>query len=198
MIKNIIFGVLTLGLLGSILFLNIPTVEGVLATRKEIQSQQGQLNQTTDFIRIVEKLMEKYNDNQKVLQKLDSILPNNQDIPNLLVQIEALANDGGVVLKDVVITASSEDKTTSKAQEIRTGDVSQEKIPTDYKSININLKLTTSYESFKNFLKTIENNLRLVDIDSISFSSQAKDNTKEGGNTFDFDIMLKTYYQVKQ
>ncbi|MFH1129212.1 MAG: type 4a pilus biogenesis protein PilO [Patescibacteria group bacterium] len=191
MIKNIIFGVLILGFLASILFLDIPMIQGVLSMKKEEQYQQEQLVQKTDFIGTVEKLMKKYDGNKEILDKLDSILPNNKDVPGLLVQIEALANDGGVILNDVVISIS-EEKAVSKAQEVRTGEVSQEKTLTDYKVVSIGLKLTANYESFKNFLNAVENNSRLVDVDSIAFSSQAE----EGDNIFDFDVVLRTYYQV--
>ncbi len=191
MIKNIIFGILILGFIASVLFLNIPMVQKTLNLKKEIKYQQEQLNQKIDFINTVEKLMDKYENNQDILKKLDLILPNNKDIPNLLVQIEALANGSGVVLNDLAITVSDE-KTGSKAQEVRTGETAQEKTPTDYKVVGISLKLTAGYESFKNFLKAVENNLRLVDISSIGFTSQSS----EKDNVFDFDVSLKTYYQI--
>ena len=191
MIKNIIFGILILGFIASVLFLNTPMVQGVLNTRKEVQYYQEQLNQKKDFIGTVERLMEKYENNREILQKLDLILPNNNDVPSLLVQIEALVNGSGAVLNDLVITLTDE-KAGSRAQEIRTGEASQGKTLTDYKIISINVKLTAGYESFKSFLRAAENNLRLVDVDSIGFSSQ---NT-EAGNVFDFDVVLKTYYQT--
>jgi len=192
MIKNIVFGILILGFLVSVLFLDIPMVQEVLNINKEAKYQQELLAQKTDFIRTVEKLMEKYKNNQEILQKLDSILPNNKDIPNLLVQIEALANDSGIVFNDMAISAA-EEKASSKAQEVRTGEVSQGNLPTGYSAVSISLKLSASYESFKSFLRAVENNLRLVDVDSISFSNQAKE---EGNNVFDFEMVLKTYYQV--
>jgi Tfp pilus assembly protein PilO len=176
MVKNIFIAILILGFIGSILFLDIPMVQNILSTKKEIKIQQDLLQEKSNFIETVTKLVEKYIGNEDVFKELDLILPDNQDVPGLIVQLEALANDNGVILNDVSFTEEDDEKKIS-----------------DYKTIKINLKLNGSYEALKNFLITAENNIRLVDIDSISFGASANE---KNNTSFDFDLILNTYYQI--
>ncbi len=177
MIKNIFIIILTLGFIGSVIFLDVPMVQNVLGIKKDIETQQKLLSEKNDFIQTVEKLAEKYKGNEDVFKQLNFILPNDEDVPNLIVQLEALANGSGIILSD--ITFAKEEET--------------EKELLDYKTISVDLRLSGSYESFKNFLATVENNMRLTDVDSINFQAKT-----DGGSSapFDFDVILKTYYQI--
>jgi len=177
MIKNIIIAILVLGFVGVIIFLDIPMVQNVLNINKDINVQQNLFDEKSEFIQTVKKLAEKYTGNEGVFKQLDFILPDNQDEPNLIVQLETIANNSGIVLSNIAIVEE-------KKEEGKTS---------DYGTANINLKLSGSYESFKSFLETVENNLRLIDIDSIDFNAQIKEGMVAN---FDFNVILKTYYQI--
>ena len=177
MIKKVIIGILALGCIASIAFLDVPMISDVLKTKEDVKTQQDLLKEKNDFIQKAEKLAEQYKGSEDIFKKLDVILPDNQDMPNMIVQLEALANASGVVLRDV--TFAEEEKTE--------GNVS------DYKAIRINVKIDGSYEAFKNFLTAVENNMRLSDVNSIGF--QATTNST-GVSTFGFDVVLTTYYQT--
>ncbi len=178
MTKNIIIIVLILGFIASVIFLDIPMVQGVLDTRKSIENQQKTLIEKNEFIETVSSLATKYKGNEDVLNQLRFILPNDEDIPNLVVQLEALAVSNGIILSDTTITKAEKDENS----------------PIDYAIININLRLNGSYEAFKSFLASVENNMRLIDIDTINFQAEGVENSK----TFDFDVIFKTYYQINQ
>lgn len=177
MIKNIFIIILVLGFIGVIIFLDIPMVQNILDIKKDTKIQQNLFEEKSDFIQTVGKLAEKYKGNESVFKELDFILPNDQDVPNLIVQLETLANNSGVVLDNVAII--EEEKSKEKTS--------------DYGIVNVNLKLNSSYESFKNFLTIVENNMRLIDISSIDFDAQIGSG---GAPSFDFNVILKTYYQI--
>ena len=187
--KNLIIVVVILAFVAIVIFLDVPMVQSVLSSKKEIENNQTLLNERQDFIKIVENLMNKYKSSEEVLKNLDNILPNDSDVPDLLVQIEALANDGGVVLKDVNVS-TVDDKGVSKAEAVRTGDTTQEKTPSSYKTVTVDLIGTGDYNALRKFLQAIEENMRLIDVDSIVLSGK----TQGLGSLFDFDIILKTYY----
>ena len=52
------------------------------------------------------------------------------------------------------------------------------------------LSATGTYESFKNLLTGLEQNLRLADVQSISFAGKG-----ESANLFEFKVAAKIYYK---
>jgi hypothetical protein len=53
------------------------------------------------------------------------------------------------------------------------------------------MRINGSYASFKNFLGSLEENIRLMDLRVVNFAPAS---TSISGNMFDFDITLTTYY----
>jgi len=177
MTKKVIIGILALGCIASIAFLDVPIVGNVLKIKEDVKTGQDLLTAKNDFIKKVEKLVEQYNGNEDIFKKLDVIFPDNQDVPNMIIQLEALANASGVILQDV--TFIKEEKTEGSSS--------------DYGVIKIDMKIDGSYEAFKNFLTAVENNMRLSDVDSISFQTTTD---SKGTSIFNFNVVLKTYYQT--
>lgn len=186
MIKNIIIIILILGFIGIIIFLDIPEIRKVLDLRQDSRSQRQILQEKQELINKVERLSEDYRKNEENLEKANYILPFGTDEPNLIVQLEALALAGGLALDHIELIPAQE-QTISKAKAVRAG---AEKESKDYKVLTISLKLIGDYTGLKSFLKVAEENIRLLDVQSINFSSQTQDS-----QFFIFDISLKTYYQ---
>jgi Tfp pilus assembly protein PilO len=178
MIKNIIIAVLILGFIGSIIFLNMPAVNDILDIKKNTKTAQVSLDEKVKFIETVKALTEKYKNNEGAIEKLEFVLPDDQSVPSLIVQFEALANNNGMILSDVMFAEEEETEENSS----------------DHKTLKINLKLSGRYESFKNFLTATENNMRLIDVDSINF--QAETESEDTTTSFDFSVTLKAYYQT--
>jgi len=179
MTKNIIILILILGFIGVVVFLDLPGVEKILSLREQINQQKQMFSEKQDLLAKMEKLSQHYEENQENLEKANYILPSGQDLPNLIVQLEALAFSKGLTLEGIEFSTTGDNSSQDEIQKL------------DYKILNINLKLVSDYPSFENFLKTLEENMRLMDIVSIDFSSQSE----EAFQTFDFDLNLKTYYQ---
>lgn len=191
MTKNIIIIILILGFIASVVLLDVPKAQSVLNLRQQIKTQEGKLAEKRDLMNIVEKLTASYKEKQDVLGKLDYIMPSNQDVPNLIVQLEAIANQGGVILQDVNITVGESQKGESKATEVRTGETQTGTSTSAYRFLVVDLKLLGDYPAFKNFLQALEENIRLMDIESITFMSK----TESATPLFEFEVVLKTYYQ---
>jgi len=193
MTKNLIFIVITLGLIASIIFLDVPIVQGVLNMRKEITNKQETLIKKEALIKTIEKLIDKYKNSEGVLKKLDDILPGDSDVPNLIVQIEAIAKESGMSMSDVGIAVSDQTE-ASKAEAVRSGgSANQEKVSVDYQAVAIDLRMSGDYAALKRFLQAVEENMRLMDIESITFSTKSREGA---GSTFEFEVVLNTYYYI--
>lgn len=180
MIKNIIIIILILGFVAIVIFLDIPAVQKILNSNKEIKIQNNLLIEKQAFLEKVEKLRDSYQTNQETLKKLEYILPDGQDVPNLIVQVEAFAVESGLSLKKIDFLASD---LSGKGE---TGTTENK----NYKILTINLGLSGSYFAFKNFLKIVEDNIRLMDMQTVNFSPKSGVQTSD----IDFEIILKAYY----
>ncbi|MDD4290071.1 MAG: hypothetical protein PHH83_02215 [Patescibacteria group bacterium] len=124
------------------------------------------------------------NKNKNDIQKLKDILPDDKYLPELMAQIEALAIHYGFVAANITIDSSSnvnsssaEEKTSGSADIIREIQV----------SVNI-LGGNGTYDKVKEFLRAVENHIRLIDITSFSFDEKMSA----------YSIVFKTYFLQKQ
>ena len=104
--------------------------------------------------------------NTKELEKIDYILPKEEDIPNLFAQIEAISKEYNLLLTSIA--------TSNYNEETKEGAIV--KNPNSVKKVLVSITLDggSDYESLKNFLKALEFNIRLLDISSINISSDFK------------------------
>jgi len=187
MIRNIIIITIILGFIAVVVFLDIPGVQNVLAKRKEIKDQQQVLLDKQDLLLRVEKLTRLYEENKENVEKTNYILPSSEEVPNLIVQLEALAFEQGLVLGKVDLETPTGQGITLEGEQ---------KPVQDYEIMNVNMELTGTYEGLKSFLKAAEENIRLMDIKSISFKAgQEAEEGAEGPQIFDFSVILNTYYK---
>ena len=92
------------------------------------------------------------------------------------------------MLKRIDLSGTIEVK--SKTGQPQTGGIiTDSQTPGAILEFPIILNVSGPYESFKEFLRDLEKNLRLIDVQEISFI------TPPQGTTFDFNLRLKTYFQ---
>jgi Tfp pilus assembly protein PilO len=187
MIRDIILIILILIFAAMVILLDIPGVQGVLQTRKEIETQKQVLLDDQDFLATVKELSQAYRANRENIDKIDLILPTKEDIPNLIVQVESLVFEQGLILDKLEVATPTEQTGTINPEDVR---VKKETSTAKYQTLTISLGFTGDYSALKNFLKATEENMRLIDIDSISVSPES-----ESIGIFKFDLSLKTYYQ---
>lgn len=189
MIRDLILIALFLVFIAIIVFLDVPEVQAILKTRKDIEIQKQILLDNQIFMAKLEQLARIYRENRESIDKIDSILPKKQDIPNLIVQVEALVLEQGLILDKLDITVPAEE--TSGIINPEDILIKKDTAVTKYKTLMISLGFTGDYSALKNFFKATEENMRLIDIDSVSISPESS----EVPGIFKFDLSLKTYYQ---
>jgi len=111
--------------------------------------------------------------------KVTKLLPDNVDNIRLVLEIGSLAAPYGMVLKDVKYSAP--DNTTNTQTNNNPSAPGAQKVNTDYGSSDLEFSIEGSYFNFLNFMKDLEKNLRIVDVSSISFSSETAPTTGASG-----------------
>ncbi len=111
--------------------------------------------------------------------RLEKLLPDNADNIRLVIDIQKIALSNGV---NVISTEF--DSSGAKSSSNGDGRGTQK----DYGIFDLGFSVTGSYANFLKFLKAMESNLRVTDVQSITFSSG---DTKD---TYTFSIKIKTYW----
>ena len=187
--------VILIGISISVFFvLTSPMYNDIALLRGSVTSYNEALDNSKALENERDKLTAKYNTiSQDNLLKLQKFIPDNIDNIRLILEIEQMASPYGMVLKDVKYNpvAATDYKSTSPAIQ-GAGRASQ--ASNKYYGIwNLEFSTSGTYDNFINFTKDLENNLRIVDISSIAFSSGT--DTKVGSSAiYKYDFKIKTYW----
>lgn len=131
------------------------------------------------------------------LTRLELVLPQGPKSSQFLSALESLALENGVALRRIDLTspepaARAEVPARGGSSQPRPAANNQAAARGEAKGVQVlpfNLQISGSYVSFKKFLASVEQNLRLIDVEEITFSASGK------AELLDFSIKAKTYYQ---
>lgn len=201
--KGIINFILILVFVAVLFLLDLPIYSKVNFLRGEIKKNNGLLKEKQELLAKVNQLKGVYESRQDEIKRAYYVLPQEKDVPNLIVQFEALASENGLILEGINFIKKTVKPTVVEAEEPGLGGTTPTQIPgaeprKNYETLEISLSLNGSYQSFRSFLEAIELNVRLMVIKSIDFTSEAKKEkteTEAGGEGFTFNINLEVYYQ---
>lgn len=124
----------------------------------------------------MEKLISQYSGRTADFNYFSKAVPVGQDIPGLLVSLEALASENDVVFSSVNFKPKDSNSPNVKV-------------------LGMDIKVKGSYPAFQNYISAMEKSLRLFDVASISFSGIAPGQTGTNPNSLDFTLSVNTYYQ---
>ena len=111
--------------------------------------------------------------NQTDVERLEKILPTEQDIAGLFAQLQVLTDEHGFSLESVNINQESEQPGPSA------------NAAAGIKKLTITINVVgPSYPAFKALLDSVEYNLRLLDVNAVYFSPE----------TNNYSVNLFTYY----
>lgn len=174
--------------LGYFWFLRSGFQEIRLQGRYNLLESQTHKEYLRGYVHDLQTLAGRYAELQKQeLSKFGDILPVNPDLPGLFVQIDAVARQNGFIANTIAFTdeglkkAAAGDETPAATTGRHVG-------PAQVSSLGIHINITGGdYTMLKQFLSGIEVNLRLLDIENITFAPSLDGETA-------YDINLRTYY----
>jgi len=153
------------------------TSYGIVQLKEELVKYQEALSNSDQVVQSREMLTEKNNRiSEPDKTKLLKMIPDNIDNVKLILEISNIAEARNLSVKNISIGSG-----VSKTSDVIGAD------NTPHGTLNLKFNVNSSYDNFLVFLKDLEDNLRLVDINDISFSS-----TDSG--FYDFSISLNTYW----
>jgi len=173
-----------------------PLYNEVSALKSEVASYDEALKNSKALENERDKLVAKFNlINPEDLAKLQKLLPDNIDNIRLILEIEKIASPYGMALKDVKYSTIDKDtkpNTSVTVPGIQGGGEAPES-KKDYGVWNLEFSVSGKYADFINFNRDLESNLRIVDIDSVTFSSDgdAKSNPLQ---VYKYNFKIKTYW----
>lgn len=142
---------------------------------QEMEAAEQQLARVKDLVSVVSDLSATFGDLEKEAGRIRNALPSEQNaqLPELLVQIAALASQNGLVLQQINFGVGSENRGL-------------------YTAVEITLQVVGDYEALKTFLVAIEQNLRIIDVSRLNFGVAREG---EENQAIQFNLALTTYYQ---
>jgi len=173
-------------------------VNGITDLKAQIVSYNDALNNSKSLEAERDKLTQKYNSIDPAnLIKLQKLLPDGVDNIRLVLEIEKLAAPYGMTLKDVkydTISASSKNA-TDVVTTVKGG--TEPVAKKSYGTWDLQFSTEGSYSNFLYFLRDLENNLRIVDVSSIDFSSDTGPGvnvTSTSSTPYKYNFSVKTYW----
>lgn len=115
------------------------------------------------------------------ITKLGVMLPANPENVKLIIELNAIARQYGMVLQNVKI----EDPAADPATTPRVGAPVNNELGT----LIINFSVAGPYGSFTNFIKTIEKSLRILEVQKVSFAA-----SDPKTQNYQYTVSLKTYW----
>jgi Tfp pilus assembly protein PilO len=178
-----IFPIIALVVAGVAFYFYIdPTYTGIQDLRKEEATLNAALSRALELQATRDQLLSRYNTfAPDDLARLEKLLPDHVDNVRLALDMDSLAAQYGMRIRNVSIEKVDEKK--PKPRQTQTVGPDER----TYESMVLSFTVTGQYDTFRTFLKDLEQSLRLVDIESLSFSSS------EVG-IYDFTVSLRTYW----
>ena len=179
-----------------------PEFKIVSQAGQDLKLWEEKLNETQSLSQKLAELKKKYEKMEPEAQRVAASLPEGHDIPALLVQLEAVTSQNGLILNSVGFNFPAETKKKKTAEtEIKEEGVlpaASPAAPADIKSMVVELSLSGNYNALKNFLKATESSLRIMDITAINFGAASQTETSFGFETAGsatFTVSLNVYYR---
>lgn len=174
------------------MFIN-PLLHDISSLKAQASSYDEALENSKALLNERDKLTKKFNSiAPEDKEKLSKLLPNNVDNIRLILEIEKIAGPYGMVLRDVQYNTAEEE--SKPGNNLVSPDLRTALAPQDYGSWDLEFSTQGTYANFLNFVKSLENNLRIVDISSIEFSSPASSSGQAASNIYRYSFKIKTYW----
>lgn len=190
-----IFLFLAAGIMG--LFLRDKWAE-YKAIGADVKKMQDMLQEWEDFTKMINQLNRQVsNIPQSDIDKLLEILPPEQDATGFIRTLDFLVRSSGLALENINVSGEVRERVIDKdksSQPRPTGSrKNRSEEQKDFEKLPFSLSVVGSYNSFKQFLKKLELNTRLIDIDEVSISPSREEN-----KPFAFKISGNTYYLLNK
>lgn len=135
----------------------------------KIEVKKNELQYNREYFQELDLIKEKLEEKKEEVAKIDSALPQERSLPSVFDFVQKISSESGLIFKSLSPFAASRSEEFPEIQETR-----------------FTVVLSGAYPSFKSFLFALEKSARMIEVESISFSS-------EGEEPLIFSLRLKVY-----
>lgn len=170
-----------------------PLYEDIQQLKTDVVSYDQALDNSTDLQKTRDSLVDIYKKiKQEDKDKLEHLLPSTIDNIELILEIEKIANLHGMPISDMKFEIKETNNTSTTKNVIEANDPSSS-LP--YGIFPMQFSTEGSYSNFVDFLKDLEDNLRVIDVKAISFNVNNPSLNKTGqSNTYNYSLKVQTYW----
>jgi Tfp pilus assembly protein PilO len=188
MTSSLFFPILSLGAAVALFFVYLqPTYGKIGMAREEVMRLQSTLDSAREVEAARDRLVSKYNAIPPAdLDRLKKILPDHIDTVHLILEVDKIASTYGMKLGGIAITEQGAESSSPTLPEGDIGAVAPG-------VVTFSFEVTSSYETFLQFLHDLEHSLRILDITALSFTPGGVEDSKKS-NYYTFSVSLQTYW----
>ncbi len=179
--KRLVSVLVSLGfLVGAIILFSslvVPEYGKIQQLRGEKKSLEAVIEEEEQLVTTADRLLDEYQNAANLRDNLSLILPRDEALPGMINQIQGIGSAAGVTIEGInVENLPLEYSKTSSIIEPAGG-------------FKATVRLRGSYESLKSYIQSLETNVRIIDVDSLTISGGGKN------EPLLTNLVLKTYYQ---
>lgn len=141
-----------------IIYFLLPKYSDFKSLKKDISQKQEEINKKENELLNLQKILEELDLEKESFAKIDSALPQDFSIASLLAFFQLKSEENGLVLKS--FSESGLLKTKGEKEQIV-----QNRIKEHY----FDVTLVGNFTAFDNFVQSIEQSSRMIEIENISF-----------------------------
>ncbi len=171
-----------------VIFVWQPEYQNVSNLRFEIRKREIELQTKEKYFSKLEELSNELKEYKSQLAKIDTALPEEPLVADLLNFLEKTARESGLILGKIGLGNITLIKRIPLIGEEALPEAIQES-----KEMSLIFSLSGSYPAFKNFLSKLQSSARLIRIESISFLAVKIVEEEVGREIFTFDLGIKVY-----
>ena len=188
-------------ILGMIFFLIIPLWSSIKELKMSLGELKQKQTQVEEFLIKSRQIERTYWEFEEDVQRIFSALPKGGSIPYLLIQFEDVVRKSGLLLGGItfsqVVETTDQQVRQRAIQALAENSYQEGKAPAGVSSLLVNVEAIGSYDSFKNYLNSLEHSVYPMNIEQINLKSQgdSKESIFDSLSIFQFDLKINTYFQ---
>ena len=183
-----IISIVLIGIAGSIFFFYTkPAYDSVQSLRSQVDAYNAALDKATELQKLKQDLLTRYNAFDATnLDRLQKLLPDHVDNVALILDLDSIAGRFGMGLENVDVSTPASSAAGSSA--IGAAGASGRQ----FDSVTLRFSTSGTYDNFLQFLRSLEQSLRIVDLVSLAITpEQSSDPTIL---SYHYDVTLRTYW----
>lgn len=152
-------------------FLIWPKYQKFESLKVDIENKELELRQTEDYFAKLERTAEDLKEYQDQLSKIDLALPNDSSFAaiSLINFVGNASSANGLILKKLKSFSIASPKLPAQAPGVPAQPQSK------VKDILVDFEVSGSYFALKNFIQTLENSAKIIEVENLSFSVEKEE-----------------------